>query len=89
MLFMKGERDQPFCKFSKLAVGMLNEYTDDWGGFNILADEEVRQGLKVYSDWPTFPQLYVNGELMGGVDIIQELHDEGSLREELGLGAEA
>lgn len=86
MLFMKGDKLTPFCKFSKIAVALLQKYleNDEWGGFNILDDEEVRQGLKVYSDWPTYPQLYVDGELMGGVDIMQEMDAEGELGKELG-----
>jgi Grx4 family monothiol glutaredoxin len=70
MLFMKGTPSSPQCGFSRQTVGLLREKGIRYGFFNILADDEVRQGLKEYSDWPTFPQLYVEGELVGGLDIV-------------------
>lgn len=70
MLFMKGTPSAPQCGFSRQTVGLLREKGIRYGFFNILADDEVRQGLKEYSDWPTFPQLYVEGELVGGLDIV-------------------
>lgn len=70
MLFMKGTPSAPQCGFSRQTVGILREKGIRYGFFNILADDEVRQGLKEYSDWPTFPQLYVDGELVGGLDIV-------------------
>lgn len=70
MLFMKGTPSAPQCGFSRQTVGLLREKHVRYGFFNILADDEVRQGLKEYSDWPTFPQLYVGGELVGGLDIV-------------------
>ena len=70
MLFMKGTPSTPQCGFSRQLVGMLRELGVRYGFFNILADEEVRQGLKVWADWPTFPQLWVGGELVGGLDIV-------------------
>lgn len=73
MIFMKGDRNTPRCGFSKQLIAILNEIKVDYDTFDILSDEEVRQGLKVYSDWPTYPQVYVNGELIGGLDIIKEL----------------
>lgn len=73
MIFMKGDRSTPRCGFSKTLIGILNETNVAYETFDILSDEEVRQGLKVYSDWPTYPQVYVNGELIGGLDIIKEL----------------
>lgn len=72
MLFMKGTPASPQCGFSKKLVALLREKEVRYGFFNILADDEVRQGLKVYSDWPTYPQLYVKGELVGGLDIVRE-----------------
>lgn len=88
MLFMKGSKVEPFCKFSKEMVGILNEYDAEYSTFDILQDEEVRQGLKDYSNWKTYPQLYVKGELVGGVDIVKEMKEEGSLKELLAAGLE-
>lgn len=73
MVFMKGDRNAPRCGFSKQLIAILNETNVPYGTFDILQDEEVRQGLKTYSDWPTYPQVYVKGELIGGLDIIKEL----------------
>ena len=66
-------------------IQILNEEGMQFGTFDILQDDEVRQGLKVYSNWPTYPQLYVRGELMGGLDIVKEMRAEGGLKTELGL----
>ncbi|KAJ2692926.1 glutaredoxin [Coemansia sp. RSA 1285] len=79
MVFIKGTAAQPRCGFSKKIIGMLNEQNIKYGYFDILTDEQVRQGLKTYSDWPTFPQLYVNSELVGGVDIVAEMIESGDL----------
>ncbi|CAJ0572942.1 unnamed protein product, partial [Mesorhabditis spiculigera] len=77
MLFMKGNPQQPKCGFSRQTVEMLNGISADYKTFDILSDETVRQGLKEYSDWPTFPQIYLDGELIGGLDILRdELKDE-------------
>nr|XP_023023364.1 glutaredoxin 3 [Leptinotarsa decemlineata] len=73
MLFMKGDRNNPRCGFSRKTFGVPYET------FDILSDEDVRQGLKTYSNWPTYPQLYVAGELIGGLDIIKEMLDSGEL----------
>ena len=70
MLFMKGTPSAPQCGFSRQLVALLRENTVKYGFFNILADDEVRQGLKEFADWPTFPQLWVDGELVGGLDIV-------------------
>lgn len=70
MLFMKGTPSAPQCGFSRQTVALLRERSIRYGFFNILADDEVRQGLKEFSDWPTFPQLYADGELVGGLDIV-------------------
>ena len=84
MLFMKGDPEQPRCGFSRRVVEALRDSGLDepekFGTFDILSDEGVRSGLKVFSDWPTFPQLYVSGELLGGCDIVMEMAQEGTLR---------
>jgi len=85
MLFMKGEPSAPKCGFSRQAVELLQEHGVSFGSFNILLDESVRQGLKKHSNWPTYPQIYVNGELIGGLDILKETADEGSLKDQWGL----
>jgi len=72
MLFMKGTPSSPQCGFSRQLVALLRENAVKYGFFNILADDEVRQGLKEFADWPTFPQLWVDGELVGGLDIVKE-----------------
>lgn len=72
MLFMKGTPSAPQCGFSRQLVGILREHGVRYGFFNILADEDVRQGLKEYAEWPTFPQLWMKGELVGGLDIVKE-----------------
>ncbi|XP_072929261.1 glutaredoxin 3 [Epargyreus clarus] len=79
MVFMKGNRDTPRCGFSRTLIQILNETGIQYDTFDILTDEEVRQGLKEYSDWPTYPQLYVKGELIGGLDIIKEMQANGEL----------
>jgi Grx4 family monothiol glutaredoxin len=83
MLFMKGLPSAPKCGFSRQMVDILNELHVPYGTFDILTDDDVRQGLKTYSDWPTYPQLYVNGELIGGLDIVKEMKDDGMLQETL------
>ncbi|KAL2122628.1 hypothetical protein VTJ04DRAFT_3083 [Mycothermus thermophilus] len=72
MLFMKGTPSEPKCGFSRQIVGILREHSVKYGFFNILADDDVRQGLKEFADWPTYPQLWINGELVGGLDIVKE-----------------
>ncbi|WOK98907.1 monothiol glutaredoxin-S11 [Canna indica] len=80
MLFMKGTPDAPRCGFSSKVVDVLQKEGISFGYFDILTDEEVRQGLKTFSNWPTYPQLYCKGELIGGCDIVLELHSEGKLK---------
>jgi len=80
MLFMKGHPDEPKCGFSKQTVAILQGLNAEYGTFDILTDEEVRQGLKTYSNWPTYPQLYVEGDLIGGLDIIKEMVEAGELQ---------
>ncbi|KAB8221446.1 thioredoxin-like protein [Aspergillus novoparasiticus] len=72
MLFMKGTPSAPQCGFSRQLVAILRERSVKYGFFNILADEDVRQGLKEFAEWPTFPQLWVGGELVGGLDIVKD-----------------
>jgi monothiol glutaredoxin len=79
MLFMKGSPSMPQCGFSAAVVGILKELGVPFGSVNILADQELREGLKEHSRWPTYPQLYVDGKLVGGCDIVRELHGRGEL----------
>ncbi|GBN57849.1 Glutaredoxin 3 [Araneus ventricosus] len=79
MLFMKGNRNTPRCGFSKQAIALLEDHKVSYETFDILEDFEVREGLKKYSNWPTYPQLYVKGELIGGLDILKELAESGEL----------
>lgn len=105
MLFMKGSKSEPKCKFSTAIVNLLKEIGAEFSTFDILQDQVVREKLKVYSNWPTYPQvtlstlyvnfvmflksvflqLYVNGELIGGLDIVKELKDNGELHDLLKL----
>lgn len=85
MLFMKGTPDEPRCGFSRKIVELLRSHSVPFASFDILQDEEVRAGLKVLFDWPTYPQVYVHGELVGGLDILTEMAAGGSLKDELGL----
>ena len=84
MLFMKGSPQMPQCGFSAAVVGVLKEVGATFGSYNILADPELREGLKEYSSWPTYPQLYVDGKLIGGADIVRDLHAKGELAKLLG-----
>jgi monothiol glutaredoxin len=79
MLFMKGTKQFPACGFSNAVVQILKKEGVEFETFNILADPDVRQGLKEYSSWPTYPQLYVNGKFVGGCDIVTEMHQNGEL----------
>nr|1WIK_A Chain A, Thioredoxin-like protein 2 [Mus musculus] len=79
MLFMKGNKQEAKCGFSKQILEILNSTGVEYETFDILEDEEVRQGLKTFSNWPTYPQLYVRGDLVGGLDIVKELKDNGEL----------
>ena len=84
VLFMKGTPDFPQCGFSAQCVQVLRTLGAEFEYVNILEDDELRQGLKQYSNWPTYPQLYVNGELIGGADIVLEMYRSGELAEKLG-----
>ena len=79
VLYMKGTKTMPQCGFSSRVAGVLNYMGIDYQDVNVLADEEIRQGIKDYSDWPTIPQLYVKGEFVGGCDIITEMTLSGEL----------
>lgn len=79
ILFMKGDKFFPKCGYSKLAVEILNEYNLDYATFDILKDEQIRQDLKIYSEWPTFPQFYYKQNFIGGSDILKEMHLAGEL----------
>ncbi len=79
VLFMKGTKTMPQCGFSSRVAGVLNYMGVEFADVNVLADEDIRQGIKEYSDWPTIPQLYVKGEFVGGCDIITEMTLSGEL----------
>ena len=82
VLYMKGTPQFPQCGFSQAAVQMLNACgLDKFFSVNVLADPAIRQGIKDYSDWPTIPQLYVNGEFVGGCDIMREMYEAGELQQ--------
>ncbi|HEY9907172.1 MAG TPA: Grx4 family monothiol glutaredoxin [Thermosynechococcaceae cyanobacterium] len=83
MVFMKGNKLMPQCGFSNNVVQILNALGAPFETFDILADPEVRQGIKEYSSWPTIPQVYVNGEFVGGSDILIELYQNGELQQML------
>lgn len=83
MLFMKGSPDVPKCGFSRQIVDLLKQQRVPFDSFDILSDETVREGLKKFSNWPTYPQLYSNGKLIGGLDIVKELIADGALYDEL------
>jgi monothiol glutaredoxin len=83
VLFMKGNADMPQCGFSANSVAILKNLGVSFNTFNILNDPEIRQGLKEYSNWPTYPQLYVKGQLIGGNDVITEMYKNGELQEYL------
>ncbi len=78
-LYMKGTPESPACGFSAQTVRLIQMHNIPFGSFNILEDEDIRQGVKEYAEWPTFPQLYVKGQLIGGCDIVTELHQNGEL----------
>jgi Grx4 family monothiol glutaredoxin len=85
VLFMKGEPRAPQCGFSAKAIGALNGLGIDYAHVDVLADADIREGIKAYGEWPTIPQLYVDGELIGGSDIIEQMANSGELNTTLGL----
>lgn len=80
VLFMKGEAAFPQCGFSSLVVQVLSQLGVTFKDINVLEDNELRQGIKDFSDWPTIPQLYVKGEFIGGCDIVREMYESGELQ---------
>jgi len=85
VLFMKGSRSFPQCGFSARVVGILNTLVPKYTTVNVLSDPDIRDGIKIFSDWPTIPQLYVRGELIGGSDIVSSMHESGELQAKLGV----
>ncbi len=85
VLFMKGTRQQPMCGFSAAATNTLNELLPDYHTVNVLEDPEIREGIKAFGNWPTIPQLYVEGELVGGADIIRQMYGSGELHQLFGV----
>src|SRR5215471_4188685 len=85
VLFMKGSPASPRCGFSAAASGVLNELLPSYASVDVLEDPEIREGIKAYGNWPTIPQLYFRGELVGGSDIIQSMYNSGELQELFGL----
>jgi monothiol glutaredoxin len=80
VLFMKGTADQPQCGFSNQVVRILDHLGVEYSDVNVLADPEIREGVKAFSEWPTIPQLYVKGEFVGGCDIVREMFQTGELK---------
>jgi monothiol glutaredoxin len=89
ILFMKGTPDQPACGFSARTVAILQSLGQPFAAVNILPDPRIRQELSALSDWPTIPQLFIDGELVGGCDIVSEMYQSGELQQALGLDAGA
>jgi monothiol glutaredoxin len=87
LLFMKGTPSMPQCGFSAKAVGILGSVAPGFGSFNVLEDQDVREGIKEFGNWPTIPQLYIDRELVGGSDIISQMFNAGELHQMLGLEA--
>tara|TARA_A100000164_G_C21868593_1_gene753910 strand:+ start:1115 stop:1426 length:312 start_codon:yes stop_codon:yes gene_type:complete len=87
VLFMKGTKDMPVCGFSKTVVSVLNHYGVDFHDVNVLGHEDMRPALAELSGWPTFPQLFVNGKLLGGCDITVEMHENGQLLDALDVNS--
>jgi monothiol glutaredoxin len=81
MVFMKGTKLMPQCGFSNNVVQILNMLAVPFETFDVLADDAIRQGIKEYSSWPTIPQVYINGEFIGGSDILSELYQKGELQQ--------
>lgn len=81
VLYMKGTADFPQCGFSARVTQILNKCNTKFLDINVLDDEEIRQGIKEYANWPTIPQLYINGEFVGGCDIVSEMYQSGELQE--------
>lgn len=80
VLFMKGTKEMPMCGFSNLVCHILNSLNVEYKAINVLSSEELRSGIKEYSNWPTIPQLYINKEFIGGSDIVKQLYEAGELQ---------
>jgi len=87
VLFMKGTPQAPMCGFSAKTIGLLDTVLDDYNSFDVLSDQDIREGIKEYGNWPTIPQLYIEGELVGGCDIVTTMFNNGELHEMLGVSA--
>jgi len=85
VLFMKGNRHTPQCGFSAQVVQVLNRVLPEYETFDVLSDTAIREGVKEFSDWPTIPQLYIDGEFHGGCDIVKEMYENGELHDALGM----
>ena len=83
MLFMKGSPDFPQCGFSGRVAQILEASGAEFSSADVLMDPELREGIKAYSNWPTIPQLYIQGELIGGSDIVMEMHENGELKKKI------
>ena len=83
MVFMKGTKLMPQCGFSNNVVQILNSIGIEFNTFDVLSDFEIREGIKEYSEWPTIPQVYLNGEFLGGSDILIEMYNSGTLKEKI------
>lgn len=88
MLFMKGNPSFPRCGFSAAAIEILEEMGVDFETADVLTDPELREAIKIYSNWPTIPQIYINGKFIGGSDILRELYETGELQTLLGVASE-
>jgi monothiol glutaredoxin len=88
ILFMKGTPDAPACGFSARTVGILNEVGQPFAAVDVLPDPRIRQTLSELSNWPTIPQLFIDGELVGGCDIVTEMYESGELQQALGIEAD-
>ena len=85
VIYMKGTPQSPLCGFSARTVEILQSYNQPVKGINILENEEIRQGIKEFTNWPTIPQVFINGEFIGGCDIVTEMHDSGELKKVLAV----
>jgi monothiol glutaredoxin len=85
VLYMKGSPRQPMCGFSAKTAGILDSLLNDYVTFDVMQDEAIREGIKIYGQWPTIPQLYIDGELVGGCDIVTDMFNSGELHDMLGL----
>lgn len=81
VLYMKGNKEMPQCGFSSVVCSVLKNLNVEFQDFNVLLDSDLREGIKIYSDWPTIPQLYIKGEFIGGCDIVKEMYSSGELQE--------